>query len=167
MSFDFEYDEELAKESGKSFDPIPDGDYKLRIVDCQDKPTKNGAGKMLEFRLTVHGPSHVGRVIFERVIYKHTSKEAEKIGRAKINEIMAATGVQRFRKPEDVIGKAVIGKVRTEPGSNGYEPRNKIVKYSPIGSIFGSQGEEKPAASEEPQKSPEKPAPPWLQFQNS
>lgn len=122
--FDF-FDEEeegfdLAAEADKAddgdFTPLPTKPwYNCKVIAAELKESKNGKGKYVEVRLDIEGPSHAGRVVFDRIIVVHESKKAVEIGRPRFASLCQAAGFEK--RPDDakeLIGNIVGVKMKTE-----------------------------------------------------
>jgi hypothetical protein len=112
------------------FGPLPtDKWFQVSIHGCDLAQTKNGKGWMVKIRFDVFGPSHAGRVVFDQMLIKHTSETAERIGREKLCEILAAVGINSTPTSRSefsqLVGKQLDVRFKTEK-SEGYDPKSVI-----------------------------------------
>ena len=74
------------------FNAIPAGKYLACIVESEEKDTKDGKGKYLQFKIQViHGPSK-GSHLWARLNIKNKSEVAVQMARAELSAICRATG---------------------------------------------------------------------------
>jgi hypothetical protein len=135
--FDFLDDDfdiaEQAKEADKGdFEPLPTNPWYLcRVIASELKESKNGTGKYVEVRLDVTGPTHAGRVLFDRIVVVHENERAVEIGRPRFAALCVAAGfAKRPSNAAELIGSNVAVKVKTEKASNGYEARSVPRAYA-------------------------------------
>lgn len=78
-------------------EPVPAGRYLAVIVDSQMKPTKNGAGRYLEFKFEIIDGPFKGRFAWERLTLEHPNETTVRIARANLSAICRAVGVMQPR----------------------------------------------------------------------
>jgi hypothetical protein len=155
-------DEEFSVDSlpvgTSNFEPLPEGWYNATITKTEQKTPKSGDGWYISCKYTITGPTHQGRVVFGKITVKHSSIEAEKIGRVQLGEIMKAIGLSLIKDDEQLIGGNLSIKLVVKTGEYA---GNEIKGYRALGGVtpaavapFKPVG---PAAGAAPAKS----APPW------
>lgn len=116
-----------------SFEPIPEGDYKLVCTDFDIQKKENGdEGAKVKFDV-VEG-EYAGRKVFDYINVFHSSAMAQEIGQKYLRGFMDAVGIppNEFESPEQLIGYPFNAHVKIEPGSvnkvtgKTYKPSNKI-----------------------------------------
>ncbi len=111
------------------FDPLPAGQYTVKIIESAIKPTKAGTGEMLEFKLEVlDGPSS-GRFLWVRLNVKNPNAKAEEIARAEFAAIRAALNVPSPVGSEDLHNIPMAITVGLRKRSDSEEMENVIRKY--------------------------------------
>lgn len=84
----------MAKQFTKGdFQPLPEGDYLVRMNRLVEEPTKNGKGVMVKAGFQVVNGDHKGRLIFHNFLVEHTSEKAAKVGNDQLNKYLQAVGV--------------------------------------------------------------------------
>ena len=136
--FDFmgdEFNPAIAAENNSDgdFAPLPKGTYRVRIVEADIEDMKSGNGKSLKLRMDVEGPSHAGRVVFERITLSHkTSEAAQQIGRALFGTLLLACGFDaKPNKISDLLGHVVDAKLKIEKSKDPkYDDKNRTVDFA-------------------------------------
>lgn len=130
----FSFDATQHAPSQDISEPIPAGWYATIISGTKIKPTKNGTGRIFEVEHTVAEGEGKGRKVWSRFNIRNDSAEAERIGKEQLSALCHATGVLKFRQPEQLHGKRCLVRVivKQDPG---YEPRNEVKawkEYAPL-----------------------------------
>jgi hypothetical protein len=76
-----------------TFQPLPAGDYLVRMNRFEEKPTKNGAGTIISSGFEVVQGEQKGRLIFHNFLVEHTNPKAQEIGNKQLDEYLKAVGV--------------------------------------------------------------------------
>ena len=147
-------------QSERSYDPLPEGWYSVKIVGAELKPTKSG-GQMISVRYDVLGPSHAGRVVFGNINIQNANPKAEEIGRQQLGEMCRAIGLGRVDDTDQLIGgelqiKLAVRRDETYGDSNevkGFKAGAGSVAPRPAASSFVQEVRQAAA--------PAKAAPPW------
>src|SRR5262249_4769002 len=84
---------DVPNEEGSKFDLIPAGKYKGEIVKASVAPTKNGRGEAVSLQWSIDGGEFDKRLIFQLLLLKHESADAQRFGRQKFRDICAAVGI--------------------------------------------------------------------------
>lgn len=108
---------------------LPAGEYQAIIVESEEKPTKAGNGKYLELRLNIQGPTHQGRILFDRLNLVNQNDTAQQIARATLSSICRAVNVLTPKDSSELHGKPLTVIVKTRE-YNG-EIQNEIKGYKP------------------------------------
>jgi len=117
---------------GDDFAPLPKGTYRVRIVEADIEDMKKG-GKQLKLRMDVEGPSHAGRVVFERIALLNPRSEMnQQIGRALFGELCLACGLDsKPNKMGDLLGHVVDAKLKVEKSNDPkYDDKNRTVAFA-------------------------------------
>ena len=130
----------------KGYEPLPGGEYKVQITDSDIVTPKSGNGSMIKFTYEVIADAQFdGRKIFDNIIIEHSSVEAERIGKQKLNTICALTGVKALKDTAQLHGKAMALLVSVK--DNQGEKQNVIKKYLPFNDRDDEADEEQPKIS--------------------
>ena len=121
-----------AAEATVSYQPIPDGDYNLRVSDAEMKATRSG-GSMLTLSIEVLGPSYAGRKFFQNYNIRCSSARAESIGIQQLKMLWQASGGDGTpTDTEQFVGRVFRAKVGIEESKDDrYGPQNRIRRYYP------------------------------------
>lgn len=142
--------DDLPQDSG-GFEPIPAGEYQVRISEADIKATKSGTGQYINMRLDVIGPTHSGRVVWAKLNIRNQNPKAEEIGRQQLGSVMRALGLSGLQDTDQLVGGMMTVKVSIREDEQ-WGAQNDVKAYK---AIAGSQPP-KPSAS-----APAASAPPW------
>lgn len=123
---------ELPEDNGGSFDPIPAGEYIVRITEAGVQQTQAGTGEYIKLRMDVTGPSHEGRVLFANLNIKNPSQKAEEIGRQQLGAVMRAINLTAINDTDQLIGGDLKVKV-TIRKSEQYGDQNEVKSFKAVG----------------------------------
>ncbi len=157
MKLNHEFNVGDLPESDMSFGVIPEGWYDATINTAEVKSTKDGTGSYINIRFDITGPSHAGRVVFGKINTNNKSEKAEQIGLQQLRELMLATGVERLRDTDQLVGRGCSIKV-TIRKQEGYEDSNDIRAYK---KGAGSKPSSMPVPSAAAPAASGRAAPPW------
>ena len=114
------------------FKPAPEGFYNLRVVECENKPTKAGDGTGLNFKFQIEDGDHAGKNVFDWINIKNNSSTAVKIGMSAIKTIRTHVELNPDdfddKNTQEYVGKVVGAKLVIEK-YNGKE-KNKVLIYA-------------------------------------
>ena len=134
-SFTDMYDKDAKPSSG--FEPIPAGQYLVKIIESEIKATKAGTGEYLKLMFEVCDGNYKGRKVTEILNLRNPSAKAVEIAQGTFAAIRLATGVHEPRVPEELHDIPMIAKItqKDDTNQNG-EPivRNQIKNFKPRGS---------------------------------
>ena len=126
---EFDFDPASAPDVG--FDLLPDADYTIELDRAERPDGKN----YLSLVFVVVGGPFDGRKLFEvcNLWYENTDEEKQKktvaIAQGTIKQIAFAIGKPSVKSSDEMLGIPMLARVRTQKGKDGYEDKNKIVKY--------------------------------------
>lgn len=110
------------------FEPLPAGDYQLKIVECELKTSEKSGNDYLAWKFEVAEGDLLGRAIWD-----NTSLLPQALW--KLKGLLVAAGVPFDEgedggfNSEDALGEIVTARVIVEEGQSG--PRNSIKAYLP------------------------------------
>jgi Protein of unknown function (DUF669) len=128
-------------EEGSKWDLLPAGPYVAEIDDAFITPTKNGSGQMVSFKWKIVEGDYENRIVFDQVLIRHDSPEAERIGRQKFKDICDAVKLTGQVTDLDALKfiKASI-RVGIEKDKNGqYADKNKVTRVQRYDMSNGSK----------------------------
>lgn len=83
----------MSNEKKKTWEPLPEGDYMVRMVNLEEKKTKKGDGVLLDCTYEIAKGDFKGRKIFGKFLVEHPSEKAQEIGNKMLNYYLEAVGV--------------------------------------------------------------------------
>ena len=143
--------------SGSAMPPIPDGTYSALVMDSEIKTTSKG-GTMIVLEWHIVGDGYDGRRIWQNYNVVNANENTQKRALAEMASACDAMGLEGYQDTDELHMHEIKITVSTEPGRNGYGPKNRIDAYAPA--------YDKPAQVAEPSEpaQPSQPAgkqPPW------
>jgi hypothetical protein len=81
----------MSDKKKKGFEPLPEGEYLMRLVQCDIKDTKNG-GKMASCRYEVAKGDHKKKLVFDNYVFQHEKDIVVEIARRSIDSYLKAVG---------------------------------------------------------------------------
>ena len=147
--------------AGSARPPIPDGTYHAMVMDSEIKTTVKG-GTMIVLEWQIIGDGHDGRRIWQNYnVVCPGSKKAEDIAKADMASACQAMGLDGYEDTDELHMQEIKIKVSTEPGSNGYGPKNRIDAYA---SAYDKPAQVAESAEPSQPAQPQQPVgkkPPW------
>lgn len=116
-----------------TYDPIPEGIYEVAVIESALKPNSKKTGHYLELVFQVLSGEYEGRRLWDRLNIDNPSKNAEEIANKKLGSICRAVGLEGVMDSEELHDRPLQAQVivKHDPG---YDPKNEIKKYAPVGS---------------------------------
>jgi len=118
----------LAEAKANDFKCLPAGEYHAVIMEMEEKPTKDGSGKRLNVKLQIASGKHQNRTVFDGLNIKNKSEAAQRIGLGQLKALCIAAGVENPKSSQELIGKAVMIKLKVGKDQNGND-RNEVASY--------------------------------------
>jgi hypothetical protein len=115
-----------------SYEPLPEGWYKVIITDSEKKKAKTNGGEYLELTLKVTEGEHAGRLVWDRLNVKHHSDKAVKFAFAKLSSICRAVGVMRPRDTAELHNIEFCAYIKQRENPTTGNVTNEVEKYSAI-----------------------------------
>ena len=121
-------------EATLGFEPLPEGEYTVKVDSTDLKPTRSGTGQYINVELVVLGPKYQGRKLFTRYNIINDSMEAMRIGRQQIKSLMTASGmtqeqINQFNDTDQLLGLTCNVLVGIDEGNEQYGAQNRIKRY--------------------------------------
>lgn len=142
----YKVDETDAEE--RSFDPVPQGEYKAIIEESDFVPTKSGKGMILKLKYQIVEGPFKDRIIFNNLnLINPDSPQAEQIAKRTLNAIGVAVGVDEIKDSCVLHNKPIMIDVRIKEDKE-FGKKNSIQKHSPYNTqnvtVENTQPEETP-----------------------
>ncbi|MCA0944531.1 DUF669 domain-containing protein [Salipiger pacificus] len=125
------------------FDPLPNGDYDVMIMNTSEKPTAKRDGSFIEIEMQVEGGQFNGRKLWDRLNLNNASQKAVEIAERQLSAICHATGVMNLTDTEQLHGRMVRCRVVVD-NEPGYAPKNVVKGYKKPEGNGGGQGGGRP-----------------------
>jgi hypothetical protein len=121
---------------------LPKGKYKAEITDASVGPTKNGKGQAVTLTWTITEGDYEHRLLFQHILIRHESEEAQRFGRMKFKDVCAACGMTGVVTDLDPLCYKIceITIVIRKDKEGQYEDKNEVSKVSPLVSFNGDPG---------------------------
>lgn len=126
--------QEHDTEQRDSFENLPDGIYRLEVIQSEVKPTSKGDGTLLSLRYGVIEPEQFkGRLIFGNITLENPNSQAQEIGQKQLASLCRAIGVSEISDSDELhfqgfVAKVGLSKARTV-GTKTYDARNEVKRY--------------------------------------
>ena len=112
---------------------LPAGKYRAEVTDASVSETKNGKGTMLNltWQILERGPAE-NRLVFQSILTKHESPDAERYGKYKVKDLCDACGITETVTDVDVfLHKPCLISVGIERDKDGvYADKNKVTRIA-------------------------------------
>lgn len=134
--WDDDYDVDAVPVSSGQPDPVPVGEYTLRVCETELKMTKDGTGVMLSAMFEILDADYEGRKVFTNFNIRNKNEMAQKIGIGDLKALCVACGLEFADVKADTSllhNIPFAAKVGLEKPREGYAQRNEIKKYHPAG----------------------------------
>jgi hypothetical protein len=107
--------------------PIPAGVYNARIIESEVKALGSGNGEGIRLTWEVLDGPCANRKVFQRINYRHTNPEAERIGQSQLSAICHAAGVMQLQDTQQLHGKPCRIRVKIRKDTTGqYDDQNEV-----------------------------------------
>lgn len=133
-----------APEPTNDFDPIPAGDYPMRVINSEMKDTKDGTGKMLVLEMDITDGPCAGRKHWERFNLVNKNAQAVEIAQRSLAQLCLAVGKVSVEDSDELHMLPFIAKMKVTPPKGEYSAGNQIAAYK---EAAGGKAAVKPAAS--------------------
>lgn len=150
--------------AGGSYDPIPDGEYTLKALEAEERPTSRGDGTYIKVKFEVTKGEHAGRLLWQNFNINNPSPRAQQIGRQQLVAWAAACGRPEADDTDKLLERPFRADVMIEKGTGGYKDSNRIRAFlfdaAPAAAAPQRPAASRPAPAPAP-SSGNKPANPW------
>ncbi len=156
--------EAVEPDAGRSNEPVPPGVYEAEVTNAEVKDAKSGNGSFLALEVTILGPTHARRKVWQNITLTNANAQAEQIGQAQLSALCRAVGIRNLTDRDQLFQKLRRVRVGVEPAKNGYEAKSRIDAYEALGQPTPAGSAARPAANAPaPAAAPAgaKPSPPW------
>jgi len=132
---------EIGSGTSTDFEPMPEGEYVLKLLSLELKETRNGTGKYLDFCFSVDQGFYENRRIWIKFNVVNESRGAVNFALKNLKSLFEAAqmGINSFDLDDQ--GSALIrlvmskerlvkAQVVIQPENNGYKAKNDVAPYS-------------------------------------
>jgi hypothetical protein len=125
---------EPENQAGNVWDPLPVGEYKAQIVEASVAQPKSLDGYYIALVWKIIEGDYEGRQVWQRITYKHSSEQAQTIGRKTFKDLCVATEVnEHVENVEMFVFKLARIRVGIERDKEGiYDDKNKVTRILPL-----------------------------------
>jgi hypothetical protein len=121
----------------EALEPLPAGWYNVKIVNSENKPTKDGSGEYLELQLEVLDGPCAKRKLWDRLNLRNNNQVAVEIAYRALSAICHAVNIVQIQDTQQLHGIPLQAKVSVRNASTGtdgrqYDATNEIKGYKPI-----------------------------------
>lgn len=149
------FDPSEVPEDDRNFEPMPEGDYNVQIIESEIVATAKG-GDMLKLTLEVIGGPFENRKVWDNLNIRNANPQAQSIAHRALADICAAVGAGPITDSEDLHFKPLVATLKIEPsrtvGDKTYDARNGVKRYKPRSGAGAAQAGR--PASQQRQASP-------------
>lgn len=130
------FDASTVKPGGQ-LDPVPVGEYNVKIIESEMKPTSDGKGQYLALTLEIMDGEFAGRRLVDNLNLVNENAVAVQIAYGSLSAICHATNVIKITDTSELHNKPMLAKVKIENGRVGadgksYDAQNRIKRYEKI-----------------------------------
>lgn len=118
-----------APEPDNNFDPIPAGDYPMRVIASEMKDTRDGTGKMLVLEMDITDGPSAGRKHWERFNLVNRNAQAVEIAQRSLAQLCLAVGKVSVEDSDELHMLPFIAKMKVTPPKGDYAAGNQIAAY--------------------------------------
>jgi hypothetical protein len=122
-----------APENQRTNSVVPAGEYPMILVDSEKKATSKGDGFILKCKAQIVAGEFQNRLIFKDFNLWNKSEQATQIAKGEFSELCRAVGVATPRDSSELHNKPFMGKVKIKPAKDGYDEKNDIGGFKPVG----------------------------------
>jgi len=150
------------------FEPVPQGKYKLQVVDSKIDDTSTGSGQMLTLTLEVVEGPFERRKLWDRLNIVNQNPEAQRIAQQSLRGLCLSIGLNDLKDTEQLHFKPFYAQVTVQQDKSGqYGPQNRV-RYMDPSAASGKPPAGKPAptaarGSAAPNGNPAAAQKPWAQ----
>lgn len=118
----------------RDYENLPDGIYRLEVIQSEVSATSKGDGTLLKLRYSAIEPEeYKGRLIFGNITLENPNSSAQEIGQKQLASLCRAVGLSEVEDSDQLhfIGftaKVGLSKER-KVGDKVYAPRNEVKRY--------------------------------------
>ena len=116
-------------EPSAGFGVVPAGEYNVKIVDTEFKPTQAGP-RALSVKMEILDGKYKGQRLFDNLNLENDNPKARDIAIKTLSAICRATNVLQLADTEQLHNIPMTVKVKLEPAKGEYPEKNVIQKYS-------------------------------------
>ena len=136
------------------FDPIPAGQYTLKVAKTDMCRTKDGVSEYLKLTFDVIAPTHQGRKLFVNYNIYNASEKARQIALQQLKSLVKAGHVaEPLRDTDQLVGAIVLADVTVREANGNFGPDNQIKRYREVNGAAAQAAPSVPVGDAMPQGS--------------
>jgi len=127
------FDFNVADYTNTEYELIDAGEYDALIIESEDKPTRNGAGRLLELKIQIVSQGKFqNRLIYDRLNLWNRSEKATAIARGELASIARAVGVPTPKDSRELHNKRLRVVIAVEKREDNGALQNTVKSYKPV-----------------------------------
>lgn len=119
---------DLGNVKENDFEVIPVGEYPAIITECNEKKTKDGAGKYLSLKVQIVAGKYQNRSLYDNLNTENKSAQCQQIGRAQLKSILVALNKVTAKDSGEILNKKLTISTKIGKDQNG-NPQTQIKGY--------------------------------------
>ena len=137
-----------------NFDPLPEGEYKFIITECERKTSQKGTD-YINAKLEVASGEYVNRSVYVGFNLWHSNEKVKNVSTYEFGSLYKACGLAKISDTEQLVDKVVMAKAKLKKekrdGVLTGKLENQIFDYQPVKKAAPKVDKPKaaPAAEEE------------------
>jgi hypothetical protein len=112
-------------------DPLPEGRYRVKIIETEMKPMRSGQGRYLQLALQVVDGPRAQHILWDRISVESRSQTVARIAKAELAAICRAVNRLKLQETSDLIGAQAFAYVCCKTDRYTGEKVNYVRAYEP------------------------------------
>ncbi len=117
---------EHEPEEDRNFEPIAPGNYRVDITGVERKTSKSSGNDYLQIEVTV---KEHNRKIWDVLSLWSSNEKAVEIANGRLSSLCKAAGIYDLKDAEQLLGKSVVARVKTQPAKGDYPAKSVIAAW--------------------------------------
>ena len=135
--FNFNVSDAPADDSNKSFAPLPNGRYRLVVLEADIQLTRKAKesndpslGQYVKAKLQVADGEYQNRLVWQNFNVVNANPKAAEIGQSQFANLVTACGLESIQDTSQLCGIVVSGEVKVTKDT-GYGEGNEVKRFYP------------------------------------
>jgi len=117
-------------DGGRTFEPLPAGDYKCQIIESEIRQTKAGTGSYLSLTHEITSGPHTGRRVWARLTMSNPNPTAERIGKMQLSALCGVLGIEQLADSAELHDRVFVAKITRRRRTDTDEVVNDVGSWS-------------------------------------